>query len=71
LNADERKSSVKTTENSGNIRSSRKAAPPTLSEAERELKEAERNALLMKLAALNKYLGISPRCRTCGADIKA
>jgi hypothetical protein len=46
----------------------RRRAP--ISEEERELKMAERSALLMQVAAINKYLGITPRCKNCGADIK-
>lgn len=43
--------------------------PVRLSEAERKLKMTERSALLMQLAALDEYLGLKRRCKSCGEDI--
>jgi hypothetical protein len=48
------------------IPASRKA---DVSEAERKLKMAERSALLMQVAAIEEYLGITRRCKECGADL--
>jgi hypothetical protein len=51
------------------ISAPRKAEPARLSEAERKLKMAERSALLMQLAAIEEYLGITRRCSSCGNDL--